>query len=82
MSEHQTIDPNKVSYGELAKAAFEKADIAIQEGAIVAQGAFDHAYGWMRGELTKLEQEIDSNALWMALQGEKQNRINAEKQQQ
>lgn len=73
--ESQTIDPNKVSYGELATAAFQKAEIAVSEGAIVIEGMFDHAYAWMRGELVKAEAEVDSNALFLALQGEQQKRI-------
>lgn len=76
--EVRKIDPNTVSYAELATAAFQKAETAVNEGAIVIEGMFDHAYAWMRGELEKAGAEIDSNALWMALQGEKQNRIKAE----
>lgn len=68
----QVLDPTKITYGELAKLAFEKAEIAVQEGAIVIEGKFDHAYGWARGELEKAEAEIDSNALYMALTGHQQ----------
>lgn len=74
-SEGQKIDPNTVTYAELATAAFQKAETAVNEGAIVIEGMFDHAYAWMRAELVKAEAEVDSNALFLALQGEQQKRI-------
>lgn len=83
MSETQTNDAGgtvaeqAVDYSAIAAQAYVRAEASHHEGGSSGANDFDLAYSFASKQIAEEGLELDSNALFLALTAEKQNRIKA-----